>query len=131
VASRSLVRYQRETRARDFPNGLISKAPFRRLAVEVLSDRLRVRAGMLDNAIAMIRRCVVRVELHWSRSGIDDVVIRTCGNYNREPGSDFGPNTIKNGLIGALLQAIGQSETGPVRGQTPFSQSDNRSKTNP
>jgi hypothetical protein len=36
----------------------------------------RISAGVVDNAVSMIRRRIERIELQWSTAGIDDVVIR-------------------------------------------------------
>src|SRR5665811_203644 len=49
---------------------------FRRLAVEVFVVGLRVGAGMVEDAVPMIRRRIERIELQWTTAGIDDVVIR-------------------------------------------------------
>ena len=39
---------------------------FRRFAVEVLVVGLRVLAGMVDDAVPMIRRRIERIELQWN-----------------------------------------------------------------
>jgi hypothetical protein len=39
---------------------------FRRFAVEVLVVGLRVIAGMVDDAVPMIRRRIERIELQWN-----------------------------------------------------------------
>jgi len=44
---------------------------FRRFAVEVLVVGLRIVAGMVDDAVPMIRRRIERIELQWNTAGID------------------------------------------------------------
>src|SRR5674476_815350 len=46
---------------------------FRRFAVEVLVVGLRLGAGMVDNAVPMIRRRIERIELQWDTAGVDAV----------------------------------------------------------
>ncbi|CAH1082959.1 hypothetical protein NTG1052_440031 [Candidatus Nitrotoga sp. 1052] len=78
---------------------------FSRFAVKVLVVGLCHVAGMVDNAIPMIRRRIERIELQWNTAGIDDVVIRPSRDYYREAGADRRPNAIKNRLTGSLLHA--------------------------
>jgi hypothetical protein len=85
--------------------GLPIDSLLRRLAVEVFAVGLRVVAGMVDDAVPMIWRRVERVELEWDTAGIDDVVIRSSRDDNREPCADCRPNTIENRLTGPLLHA--------------------------
>ena len=77
----------------------------RRLAVEVFVVGLRVVAGMVDDAVPMIRRRIERVELQRNTAGIDDVVIRPSRDDDREARSDRRPNAIENRLTGPLLHA--------------------------
>jgi hypothetical protein len=83
----------------------IADSLFRRFAVEVLVVGLRVGAGMVDNAVPMIRRRIERVELQRNSAGIDDVVIRPGRDDYREARSDRRPNAIENRLTGPLLHA--------------------------
>ena len=78
---------------------------FRRFAIEVLVVGLRVVAGMVDDAVPMIRGCIERIELQWNTAGIDDVVIRPSRDDYREARSDRRPNAIENRLTGTLLHA--------------------------
>src|ERR1035437_1971136 len=78
---------------------------FRRFAVEVLVVGLRLVAGMVDDAVPMIRRRIERIELQWNTPGIDDVVIRSGRDDYREALSDRRSNTIENRLTGTLLHA--------------------------
>ena len=64
---------------------------FRRFAVEVLVVGLRLVAGMVDDAVPMIRRRIERIErieLQWTTAGIDDVVIRPSRDDYREARAD-------------------------------------------
>src|SRR5665647_2363293 len=54
---------------------------FRRFAVKVFVVGLRVGAGMVEDAVPMIRRCIERVKLQWNTAGIDDVVMHPCLLY--------------------------------------------------
>src|ERR1019366_6248486 len=61
--------------------GLISAVVdslFGRLAVEMFVVGLCIIAGMVDDAVPMIRRRIERIELQWNIAGIDDVVISSC-----------------------------------------------------
>ena len=78
---------------------------FRRFAVEVLVVGLCIGAGMVDDAVPMIRRRVERIELQWNTAGVDYVVIRPSRDDYREAGADRRPNAIQNGLTGPLLHA--------------------------
>jgi len=78
---------------------------FRCFAVEVFVVGFRFGAGMVDDAVPMIRRRIERIELQWNTAGIDDVVIRPSRDDYREARSDRRPNTIKNRLTGPLLYA--------------------------
>ena len=78
---------------------------FRRFAVEVLVVGLRVGAGMVDDAVPMIRGRIERIELQWNTAGIDDVVIHPSRDDYREARSDRRPNAIENRLTGTLLHA--------------------------
>ena len=66
---------------------------------------LRVVAGMVDDAVPMIRRRIERIEFQWNTAGIDDVVIRPSWDVYREARSDRRLNAIENGLTGPLLHA--------------------------
>jgi hypothetical protein len=57
---------------------------FRRLAVEVLFVGLGVLPRVVDNAVAMIRRRIQRVELERGAAGVDDIVMCPCRNEYRE-----------------------------------------------
>src|ERR1035437_4173075 len=82
-----------------------AKGLFRRLAVEVLVVGLRIGAGMVHNAVPMIRGCIERIELQRNSAGIDDVVIRPSRNDYREARSDRRPNAIENRFARTLLDA--------------------------
>ena len=47
---------------------------FRRFTIEVFVVRFRIGAGRVDNAVPMVRRRIERIELQWTRAGVDDVV---------------------------------------------------------
>jgi hypothetical protein len=66
---------------------------------------LRVGAGMVEDAVPMIRRCIERVKLQWNTAGIDDVVIHPCRDNYRKAGADRRPNAIENRLTGPFLHA--------------------------
>ena len=66
---------------------------------------LCVGAGLVDDAVAMIRRRVKRIEFHWDIAGINDVVICPRRDEDREARPDRRPNAIENGLTGPLLHA--------------------------
>jgi hypothetical protein len=55
---------------------------------------LRVGAGMVDDAVPMIRRRIERIELQGNTAGIDDVVIRSSRGDYREAGLDRRSNAI-------------------------------------
>jgi coenzyme F420 hydrogenase subunit beta len=77
---------------------------FRRFTVEVFIVRFRGGAGMVDNPVAMIRRCIERIELQWNAAGIDDVVIRPSRDDYGETRADHRVNAIENGDIdGAVV----------------------------
>src|SRR5665811_2589229 len=78
---------------------------FRRFAIEVFVVGLRVGAGMVDDAVAMIRRSIERVKLQWNTACIDDVVIRPGRDHYREAGLDRRPNAIENCLTAPFLHA--------------------------
>ena len=78
---------------------------FRRFTVEVLVVGFRVIAGMVDNAVPMIRGRINCIELYWNTAGIDDVVIRPGWDDYREARSDRRPNAIENRLTGTLFHA--------------------------
>src|SRR5450759_4832247 len=80
-----------------------SRALFRRFAVEVLVVGLRFGAGMVDDAVPMIRRRIKRIELQWCSASIDDVVIRPSRNEHGEARADRRANAIENGLAGSFL----------------------------
>jgi hypothetical protein len=71
----------------------------------VLVVSLRVFAGMVDNAVPMIRGRIDRIELQGNTAGIDDVVIRPSRDDYREARSDRHPNAIENRLTGTLFHA--------------------------
>ena len=76
---------------------------FRRFTVEVFVVRFRFGAGMVDNAVPMIRRCIERVKLQWNTAGIDDVVIRPSRDEHGEARADHRANAIENGLACPFL----------------------------
>src|SRR5450830_1560243 len=78
---------------------------FRRFAIEVFVIGLRVSAGMVDDAVPMIRRRIERIELQRNTAGIDDVVIRSRRDDYREAGLDRRPNAIENCLTAPFLDA--------------------------
>ena len=69
--------------------GLPIDSLLRRLAVEVFAVGLRVVAGMVDDAVPMIRRRIERIELHRNAAIIDDVVIRPGRDDYREAGAEI------------------------------------------
>jgi len=60
----------------------------------VLVVRVRLGAGMVDDAVPMIRRRIEGVELQRNSAGINDVVIRPCRDDYRKAGADRRPNAI-------------------------------------
>jgi hypothetical protein len=46
---------------------------------------LRVGAGMVDDAVPMIRRCIERIQLQWNIAGIDNVVMAPAGTTTAKP----------------------------------------------
>jgi hypothetical protein len=78
---------------------------FRRFAIEVFVVCLRIGAGMVDDAVPMIRRRIKRIELQWNTAGIDDVVIRPSRDDYRKAGANRRANAIKNRLTGSLFYA--------------------------
>src|SRR5450759_5500337 len=82
-----------------------ARSLFRRFTVEVFVVFLRFGAGMVDNAVPMIRWRIERIELHWNTSGIDDVVIRPGRDEHSEARADRRPNAIENGLTRPVLHA--------------------------
>src|SRR5664279_1275632 len=78
---------------------------FRRFTVEVFVVGFRFGAGMVDNAVPMIRGRIDRIELHWNSAGIDDVVIRPTRDNNSEACLNCCPNAIDNRFTGTLLHA--------------------------
>ena len=93
--------------ARSAASGIVryGHSLFRRFAVEVFVVGLRVGAGVVDDAVLMIRRCVERIELQWNTAGIDDVVIRPGRDEYRKARSDRRPNAIENNITGPFLDA--------------------------
>src|SRR5665647_711330 len=65
---------------------------FCRFAVEVLVVGLRIGAGMVDDAVPMVRGRIERIELQWSTAGIDDVVLRPGRNDHGEARADLRMN---------------------------------------
>ena len=49
---------------------------------------LRVVAGMVNDAVPMIRRRIKRIELQWNTAGVEDVVIRPSRDNYREARPD-------------------------------------------
>lgn len=76
---------------------------FRRFAVEVFVVGLRVGAGMVDNAVPMIRWRIERIKLQGCIAGIDDVVIGASRDDYRKARPDRRPNAIENRLTAPLL----------------------------
>src|SRR5450756_1268397 len=78
---------------------------FCRFAVEVFVVGLRVGAGMVDNAVPMIRRCIERIKLQWNIAGIDDVVFSSSWDHDRVARFDRRANAVENRLTAPLLDA--------------------------
>jgi len=74
-------------------------------AVEVFVVGLRVVASMVDDAVPMIRRRIEGIELQGNIAGIDDVVIRSSRDDDREARSDRHPHAIENRLTSSLFHA--------------------------
>ena len=66
---------------------------------------LRVVAGMVDDAVPMIRRRIERVELQRKIAGVDDVVIRPGRHDDREARSNRRPNAIEDCFTAPFLDA--------------------------
>jgi hypothetical protein len=60
---------------------------------------------MVDDAVPIIRRCIERIKLQWNAPGIDDVVLGTGRDDDREARLDRRPNSIENRLAGPLFHA--------------------------
>ena len=75
------------------------------MAIEVFGVGLRVGAGVVDDAVSMIRRRIERVELQWKIAGVDDVVIRPGRHDDREARANGRSNAVENRLTGSLLHA--------------------------
>ena len=84
---------------------LAVEALFCRLAVEVLGVGLRVFAGMVDDAVPMIRGGIERIELQGHAVGIDDVVSRPRRDNDREARADRRPYAIEHRLSGPFFYA--------------------------
>jgi hypothetical protein len=65
----------------------------RGITVEVLVVGLRGGAGVVDDAVPVIRRRIERVELQGNAAGVDDVVIRPRRDEDREARLDRRPNS--------------------------------------
>src|SRR5688500_8113453 len=76
-----------------------------RLAVEMFAVGLRVVAGMVDNAVPVIRRRIERIELQGTRAGIDNVVSRPSRDDDREARSDRRPDAVESRLTRAGFHA--------------------------
>ena len=66
---------------------------------------LRVVAGMVDDAVPMIRGRIERIELQWNTADIADVVIRPSRDAYREAHADYRANPIENRLARLFLYA--------------------------
>lgn len=88
-----------------FAAGRALDSLFRRFAIEVLVVGLRIGAGMVDDAVAMVRQRIERIELQRDAAGIDDVVIRSRRDDYRKAGGNRRTNAIENCLTGSLLHA--------------------------
>ena len=66
---------------------------------------LSILAGMVDDAVPMIRRRIERIELQRKTARIDDVMLGPSRDDYGEASSDRGPNAIENRLTGPLLHA--------------------------
>ena len=64
---------------------------------------LCVVAGVVDDAVPMIRRRIERIELQWNTARIDDVMLGPSRDDYGEASSDRGPNAIENRLTGSPL----------------------------
>src|SRR5665647_3155920 len=83
-----------------FAAGRALDSLFRRFAVEVLVVGLRVGAGMVDDAVSMVRGRIECIELQWNTAGIDDVVLRPTRDDHGEARSDRRLNAIDDRLAG-------------------------------
>ncbi|MDP1638721.1 MAG: hypothetical protein Q8K74_00780 [Candidatus Nitrotoga sp.] len=88
-----------------FAAGCAVGSLFRRFAIEAFVVGFRIGAGMVDDAVAMVRRHIERIELQRDAAGIDDVVIRSRRNDYRKAGGNRRTNAIENCLAGSLLHA--------------------------
>jgi hypothetical protein len=69
----------------------------------MLGVLLRIGAGVVDDAVPMIRRRIERVELQGNAAHIDDVVLRPGWDKHRETGRDRRVNAIEHGLARPFL----------------------------
>ena len=74
---------------------------------------LCVGAGMVDDAVAMIRRRIERVELQRNTAGIDDVVFGPSRDDDREACFDRRPNAIEN-PCGQKIKTAGKTRGYPI-----------------
>ena len=73
-----------------------SDSRFRCFAIEVFVVGFGVGAGMVDDAVPMIRRRIKRIEFQGGTAGIDDVVLRPSRDDYRKAWMDFRPSAIKD-----------------------------------
>ena len=66
---------------------------------------LRIGAGMVDDAVPVVRGRIERIELQGNIAVIYDVVIRPTRDDYREARADRRPNAIENDLTGTLFHA--------------------------
>jgi hypothetical protein len=66
---------------------------------------LRICAGVVDDAIPMIRRRIERIKLQRNTSGVDDVVFGPGRHDYRETHAYRGPNPIDDRLTTPLFNA--------------------------
>jgi hypothetical protein len=76
---------------------------FRCFAIEMFAVGLRIGAGMMDNAVSMIRRRINRIEFQRNVASIDNVVIRPRRDDNCEARSNRSSHTIENRLAGSFF----------------------------
>jgi len=67
--------------------------------------RLRVPPGCDDDAVAMVRWRVQRIELQRSLAGVDDVVVPPAGTTIAKPAADRRTDAIEDRLACSLLDA--------------------------
>lgn len=69
---------------------------FRRSTAKVFVVGLCVFTSVVNDTISMIWWRVKSIEIHWNQAGINDVVVRSSWNDDREAACNRGPNTLKH-----------------------------------